>query len=174
MDNVIITDDRMEQDLEDATTGHNNSEDHDENHDDDDVTIIFLDQENHPNQSGGPMSISMNHNNNNTSAAGGESGVVTDWMERVDGAIIYDARRRSILIRELKRVQRSSFIQFAILCALPVLLFFVMAILVFGQEETCVSTVTYCELASRTFVNAFTTRCVCDPIPVERNTTTGE
>lgn len=120
----------------------------------DDVTIIYLEDEN---------TVS-----NNNPASNAESRMVFDWIERVDGSVINDERRRAILIQELKRVQRTSCIQFSILCILPILLFVAMAIAVLGQDEECASTVTYCELEPRTFVNAFTTRCVCHPIPVDK------
>jgi hypothetical protein len=122
--------------------------------DSDNVTIIFLESENDVNQD----------NDNNT-------GNTPNWMERIDDDTIFDERRRTILLSELKRIQRSSFLNFVVLCAIPVILFTVMVIIVLGHEETCISTVTQCVLEPRTFVNAFTTRCICDPIPVERNTT---
>jgi hypothetical protein len=135
-------------------------EDENDCNDDDEVTIIYLDDENED---------ANIHNNNNNATAGNVSeprGVVFDWIERADGTILQDERRRAILIQELKRVQRTSCIQFSILCLLPILLFAAMAIAVLGQDETCESTITECALEPRTFVNAFTTRCVCQPIPV--------
>jgi hypothetical protein len=128
--------------------------DEDEN---DDVTIIYLEEENE-----------ANSGNNNSTTTNAENRAVFHWIERVDGSIIYDEHRRAILIEELKRVQRTSCIQFSILCILPAIFFVAMAIAVLGQNEECVSTVTDCELEPRTFVNAFTTRCVCHPIPVDR------
>lgn len=131
--------------------------------DDDDVTIIYLDDENENTTN---IHNSRNQNSNAAAAVPEPRGVVFDWIERSDGTTLQDERRRAILIQELKRVQRTSCIQFSILCLLPILLFVGMAIAVLGQDETCASTITECALEPRTFANAFTTRCVCQPIPV--------
>lgn len=77
-----------------------------------------------------------------------------------------DERRRMILLRELERVQRASFIHFLILCLIPTSLLFVVLITVLGEDDVCESAATICEQEKRTFINAFTTRCVCNAIPV--------
>lgn len=135
-----------------------------DNGDDDNMTIIFLETES-----------GMQHQGNIENIEGSNN--LPNWIDRLDhtGDAIFDERRRVILLQELKRIQRRSFLNFVILCSLPLLLFTVMIIIVFtgSSDEVCVSTITYCQLEPRTFVNAFTTRCLCDPIPVERNTTLG-
>lgn len=77
-------------------------------------------------------------------------------------------RRRNVLLRELQRVQRASFIHFMILCLIPTSLLFIVIATVFGEDEECQSAATTCEKEPRTFINAFTTRCVCDAITVAR------
>jgi hypothetical protein len=134
----------------------------DENDDgDDDITIIYLDDENET-----ANILNSGNNNATTATASDDHGIFFDWIQRSDGTILQDERRRAILIQELQRVQRTSCIQFSILCLLPVLLFAAMAIAVLRQDESCESTITECALEPRTFANAFTTRCICQPIPV--------
>ena len=77
-------------------------------------------------------------------------------------------RRRNVLLRELQRVQRASFIHFMILCLIPTSLLFIVIATVLGEDEVCQSAATTCEKEPRTFINAFTTRCVCDAITVAR------
>ena len=77
-------------------------------------------------------------------------------------------RRRNVLLRELQRVQRASFIHFMILCLIPTSLLFIVIATVLGEDEECQSPATTCEKEPRTFINAFTTRCVCDAITVAR------
>jgi len=120
--------------------GENDNED-----DDDDVTVILLDPEDE---------------RHHTSTV--------DWIHQHGPEM--EARRRTILLRELKRIQRSSFLHFALLCLIPTVLLLVVifALMAEAGGEDCTSEVTKCELEPRTFVNAFTTRCVCEPIPVGR------
>ena len=77
-----------------------------------------------------------------------------------------EERRRNVLLRELQRVQRASFIHFLILCLIPTSLLFVVIATVLGEEENCQSADTQCQKEPRTFINAFTTRCVCEAITV--------
>ena len=77
-------------------------------------------------------------------------------------------RRRNVLLRELQRVQRASFIHFMILCLIPTSLLFIVIATVLGEDEECQSVATTCEKEPRTFINAFTTRCVCDAIAISR------
>jgi hypothetical protein len=77
-----------------------------------------------------------------------------------------EERRRNVLLRELQRVQRASFIHFLILCLIPTSLLFIVIATVLGEEEVCGSDATTCEKEPRTFINAFTTRCVCEAITV--------
>jgi hypothetical protein len=77
-----------------------------------------------------------------------------------------EERRRQVLLRELQRVQRSSFLHFLILCLIPTSLLFIVVATVLGEEDICESDATLCEQEERTFINAFTTRCVCNAIPV--------
>ena len=77
-------------------------------------------------------------------------------------------RRRNVLLRELQRVQRASFVHFMILCLIPTSLLFIVIATVLGEDEECQSAATTCEKEPRTFINAFTTRCVCDAITVSK------
>ena len=115
--------------------------------DSDDVTVILLDR--------------------STDDRVGERATI-DWIEQTGGTEM-EERRRNVLIRELRRAQRASFFHFALLCLMPTVLLVIVIAAVLGDDEECNSEATFCELEPRTFINAFTTRCVCDPIPVDRD-----
>ena len=117
-----------------------------EEDDDDDLTVIVLDQ-----------NADDNYGNRFAAVA---------WVEQTGPEM--EERRRNVLLRELRRVQRASFLHFCILCLIPTVLLLVVIGTVLGDEEDCESDATFCELEPRTFINAFTTRCVCDAIPVDR------
>lgn len=119
--------------------------------DDDDVTVILLDTE--PTEGG--------------ATSGGAGAVALDWIEQQGPEM--EARRRTILLRELQRTQRVSFCHFLVLCAVPIVLLIILLTAILSESEECSSEVTYCEYEPRTFNNAFTTRCVCDPIPITRS-----
>lgn len=88
------------------------------------------------------------------------------WIEQNGPEM--EQRRRNILLRELQRVQRASFIHFLLLCLIPTALLLIVVVTVLSDEEPCGSDVTYCEQEARTFINAFTTRCLCDAVNVNR------
>lgn len=123
----------------------------DDDIDDDDVTVILLD----------PSSDNSNRNNEPQLN-------VFDWIEQ-SGAPEIEHRRRNILLRELRRAQKSSFVQFLLLCMIPTVLLLVVIGTVLGDTEECASTeTTFCAMEERTFMNAFTTRCICESIEVPR------
>ena len=116
-----------------------------DNDDDDDVTVIVLERE------------AENALISQSAAAGWETEQTPEMEER----------RRNVLMRELNRVQRASFMHFMLLCLIPTTLLFVVIVTVLaGDNEECTSEVTHCEREPRAFVNAFTTRCVCEAIIV--------
>lgn len=115
--------------------------------DDDDMTIIGLDQD---------LDEDINHHR----------AAALAWMEQNGPEM--EERRRSVLLRELHRVQRASFIQFILLCMIPTALLCIVIATVLGDEEPCGSDIAICRQEPRTFMNAFTTRCICDAIDVNR------
>ncbi|KAI2513421.1 hypothetical protein MHU86_895 [Fragilaria crotonensis] len=129
--------------LQQSETG--NVEDDDD--DSDDMTIIGLDHD-------------AVHGSNRYSAG-------LSWIEQEGPAM--EERRRNVLLRELQRVQRASFIHFVLLCMIPTVLLFIVFVTVLGDNENCTSTATTCREDERTFLNAFTTRCICDAIDVKGN-----
>lgn len=124
-----------------SATNGNNEAAADED-DDDNVTVILLDPDEYDNV------------------------ISIDWVNQPGPEM--EERRRNVLIRELQRVQRASCLHFAVLCLIPAALLLVVLLALVSGEEDCTSDVTHCELETRTFVNAFTTRCVCEPVPVLR------
>lgn len=103
--------------------------------DDDDITIIMLDQN----------VVNDNRNRSDDAFA---------WIDSTSPEM--EERRRAVLVRELRRVQRASFIHFVLLCLIPTALLIVVIATVIGDEEDCESDATFCELEPRTFMNAFT------------------
>ena len=80
-----------------------------------------------------------------------------------------ESQRRSIIQNEIEREQRTNFCHFALLCLVPTSLLLIVIITVLGEGDTCVNTnpFTNCFQERRSFVNAFTSRCVCDAVLVE-------
>jgi hypothetical protein len=119
--------------------------------DDDDITVILLDE--------------AIENTNSPNSANGFS---LNWIEQNGPEM--EERRRRILLRELKRIQRDSFIRFAVMCIIPlVLLVVVLATISNANKEPCESDIVFCQLEPRSFSNVFTSRCVCDPIPISKS-----
>jgi hypothetical protein len=85
-----------------------------------------------------------------------------DWMEPAN-----EEHRRTILHQELHRIQRSAFLQFVGLCLFPIAVIIFVIVTAAQDDEVCGSAATLCAPEPRTFLNAFTTRCICDPIPVK-------
>mmetsp|Transcript_29943 Transcript_29943/g.45383 ORF Transcript_29943/g.45383 Transcript_29943/m.45383 type:complete len:158 (-) Transcript_29943:202-675(-) len=115
------------------------------NESDEDITIIGLDHD--PEQG---------NNDQQT--------VALAWIEQNGPEM--EERRRNVLIRELRRAQRLSFIHFILLCLIPTSLFFIVIATVLGEDEDCTSDLTNCESEPRSFVNAFTTRCICEAVEI--------
>jgi hypothetical protein len=105
--------------------------------DDDDITVIMLDQN------------TSNNNRNRPENA-------FAWIDSTSPEM--EERRRNVLVQELRRVQRASFMHFALLCLIPTILLAIVVATVVGEEEDCESDASFCELEPRTFMNAFTTR----------------
>lgn len=133
---TINVDNMVEEHVEDVSSDHEGNDDDN----DDDMTVIILE-----------------HGIDNNHAPAGWSDPDSPEMEE---------RRRSVLLRELQRVQRASFIHFMILCLIPTSLLFIVIATVLGEEDDCESAATTCMKEARTFINAFTTRCVCEAITV--------
>jgi hypothetical protein len=73
------------------------------------------------------------------------------WIDQDSPEI--QQRRRNVLLRELQRVQRASFIHFMILCLIPTSLLFIVIATVLGEDEECESAATTCEKEPRTFIS---------------------
>ena len=125
-----------------------------------------------PISSSNPLSITNEEDDDDMTVIVLEQGADNDfispsaasWAEQASPYM--EHRRRNVLLRELTRVQRASFIQFLILCLIPTSLLFVVIATVLGDDEDCESEATECAKETRTFINAFTTRCICDAMVV--------
>ena len=126
---------------------HDDDNDDDDDDDDDDMTIIGLEHDPEQGENSAQRAAAL------------------AWIEQNGPEM--EQRRRNVLLRELQRVQRASFIHFVLLCLIPTSLLFIVVATVFGEEEDCTSVATTCAKEPRTFINAFTTRCICDAVDIK-------
>ena len=78
----------------------------------------------------------------------------------------HERRRREAIRAELERVQRSNFLHFMVLLLVPTCLLMVIFINVLTENENCNEGEqwTTCTKEPRSFINAFTSRCICDAV----------
>lgn len=76
------------------------------------------------------------------------------------------ALRREAIHQELQRVQRANFIHFLVLCLVPTTLLLIVIAAILSEDGECRndSGLTVCQREPRSFVNAFTSRCICDAV----------
>lgn len=75
--------------------------------------------------------------------------------------------RRNTIRTEIERIQRSNFIHFLVLCLVPTSLLLIVIAAILSEDGECevaADGLTVCEREPRTFVNAFTTRCICEAV----------
>lgn len=73
--------------------------------------------------------------------------------------------RREAIRTEVERMQRNNCIHFAVLCLVPTSLLLIVVAAILSEDGECSGDgLTVCEREPRTFVNAFTTRCICDAV----------
>ena len=110
------------------------------------------------------VSVPVNH-----PANGGDSAFVipSGGWEPSDEAV---NTRRETVLRELERVQKANFIHFLILCLVPTSLLLIVISAIMNEESDCGSAIEsggvslVCEKEERAFVNAFTSRCLCNAV----------
>ena len=74
-----------------------------------------------------------------------------------------------ISIQQVERVQRANFIHFLILCLVPTALLLIVIAAIVSEDGECGiggdnNELIVCEREPRSFVNAFTSRCICEAI----------
>jgi len=124
--------------------------------DDDDITVIDLtdEQDNIRNR----LRISDN------------AAEMTRWNTTNDA--FHEDRRRTMIQQEMERVQRANFWHFSLLCLVPTSLLLIVIVTVLGQGDDCegLSINNYCANEPRSFIHAYTTRCICDAAYVSSTT----
>lgn len=75
-----------------------------------------------------------------------------------------EERRREAIRNEIERSQRSNFVHFVLLCLVPTSLLLIVVASVLGESDACSGYPTTCANEPRSFINAFTTRCICDAV----------
>jgi hypothetical protein len=141
--------------------------------DDDDCTVIFLDASQQRHESGNVVGFFGRGGGTHQRARAADAAVL-NWIEQGRTEEM-EQRRLDILAAELKRVQKTSFWHFLYMCALPVMLLLVILLMswvdsrnngscdnIMGDSGTLVQ----CHWEPRTMLSAFTTRCICEAIPV--------
>ena len=100
-------------------------------------------------------------NNNNISAALDPTNQFPNWTLNEEEI---NTRREAIRI-EIERMQRANFVHFVVLCLVPTSLLVIVIAAILTEDGECSGDgLTVCEREPRTFVNAFTTRCICEAV----------
>mmetsp|Transcript_11131 Transcript_11131/g.23466 ORF Transcript_11131/g.23466 Transcript_11131/m.23466 type:complete len:185 (-) Transcript_11131:147-701(-) len=84
-----------------------------------------------------------------------------------DDDVVNEERRREAILNEIERSQRSNFFHFCLLCLIPTSLLLIVVASVLGENGDCSGYPTSCANEPRSFINAFTTRCICDAVIAE-------
>mmetsp|Transcript_22890 Transcript_22890/g.33485 ORF Transcript_22890/g.33485 Transcript_22890/m.33485 type:complete len:183 (-) Transcript_22890:239-787(-) len=90
----------------------------------------------------------------------------TQWSTSNSDTNINLENRRAVVHRDLERVQRANFCHFALLCLIPTSLLLIVVVGALQQNGDCMGLSPSCENEPRSFIHAFTTRCICDSVSV--------
>ena len=82
-----------------------------------------------------------------------------------DGLPEDEAHSREILLHEIHRAQRANFLHFLLLCSIPII-FLVVVLSSINDSIDCSDDLVFCSRESRAFINAFSSRCMCDAIVI--------
>lgn len=80
---------------------------------------------------------------------------------------LVDERRREHLILELRKIQRTNFIHFAVLFLVPTVLIILVIWSALSMSRGCDSDIAGCTQEPRKFVHAFTSRCLCKAFEID-------
>jgi hypothetical protein len=90
----------------------------------------------------------------------------TFWNAEEDA--VNEERRREALLGEIQRSQRANFVHFFMLCLVPTSLLLIVVANVVGESTECDNYPVHCSAEPRSFINAFTSRCICDAVIAEQ------
>ena len=90
----------------------------------------------------------------------------TFWNAEDDAA--NEERWREALLGEIQRSQKSNFVHFLMLCLVPTSLLLIVVASVVGERIECDNFPVKCVAEPRSFINAFTSRCICDAVIAEQ------
>jgi len=110
------------------------------------------------------VQVPQNSNNNNNILGGGVQFTIPPVWEPSEEAT---AQRRRAIHQEVERIQRANFLHFMVLCLVPTTLLIIVIAAILSEDGECngdVDGLTVCQREPRSFVNAFTSRCICDAI----------
>ena len=141
---VMNSSDNISSDVENPLTETNNNNNNDSENDDEIQELV----------------IHTNSTNNDTNEATIQFPNWTLNQEEIN-------TRRNTIRTEIERIQRSNFIHFLVLCLVPTSLLLIVIAAILSEDGECevaADGLTVCEREPRTFVNAFTTRCICEAV----------
>ena len=127
---VAVDDDDNNEERNNNPQNNGNNNNECDNDDDDDITVVVLE-----------------------SGEDDDEMIGSGWIDQDSPEI--QERRRNVLLRELQRVQRASFIHFMILCLIPTSLLFIVIATVLGEDDECESAATTCAKEPRTFISTY-------------------
>ena len=121
--------------------------------------------ENAPNESDGDV-LATSTNNEREEQQQQQQQQATFWNAEDDAA--NEERRREALLGEIQRSQKSNFVHFLMLCLVPTSLLLIVVASVVGESIECDNFPVKCVAEPRSFINAFTSRCICDAVIAEQ------
>ena len=126
-----------------------------------------FDDENAQNESDGDvLAASTNNEPEEQQQQQRQQQEATFWNAEDDAA--NEERRREALLGEIQRSQKSNFVHFLMLCLVPTSLLLIVVASVVGESIECDNFPVKCVAEPRSFINAFTSRCICDAVIAEQ------
>ena len=122
--------------------------------------------ENAPNESDGDVLGASSNNEQERQQQQQQQQQATFWNAEDDAA--NEERRREALLGEIQRSQKSNFVHFLMLCLVPTSLLLIVVASVVGESIECDNYPVKCVAEPRSFINAFTSRCICDAVIAEQ------
>lgn len=124
----------------------------------------FADENAHT-ESDGDVPAASSNNEQEQQQHGEQHQQAALWNAEDDAA--NEERRREALLGEIQRSQRSNFVHFLMLCLVPTSLLLIVVASVVGESTECDNFPVHCVAEPKSFINAFTSRCICDAVIAE-------
>jgi len=88
------------------------------------------------------------------------------WFDLTQETQVHEDQRREVIRREVRHIQKANCFHFSVMMIVPLVLTIIVIIAVLKNYETCISSTPgiTCAEEERIFMNAYTTRCICNGI----------